>query len=143
MNAPLVLPLRPRVLVVDDHPMVRRACDVLLAPMADVETVATGQGALVALADGPHVDLVLLDLGLPGIDGFQVLDELLAMDASIAERIVVFSGCVHAREQRLLDALGVRWLCKPVGADVLRALVGSLRPVAAQASGTSQADAPL
>lgn len=65
-----------RVLVVDDEPQIRKALDVnLVARGYDVSLAATGEEALVLAADHPP-DVVLLDLGLPGIDGLGVIGGL-------------------------------------------------------------------
>ena len=62
-----------RVLVVDDEPQIRRALAVnLQARGYDVDVAATGEEAL-RMAGGTHPDVVLLDLGLPGIDGTDVV----------------------------------------------------------------------
>jgi two-component system, OmpR family, KDP operon response regulator KdpE len=58
-----------RVLVVDDEPQIRRALELNLRVRDyQVVTAASGEDAL-RLAASQHPDLVILDLGLPGIDG--------------------------------------------------------------------------
>jgi two-component system KDP operon response regulator KdpE len=70
-----------RVLVVDDEPQIRRALAInLRARQYDVVEAATGEEAL-TMAATAHPDLVLLDLGLPGIDGLDVLRGLRAWTA--------------------------------------------------------------
>jgi len=65
-----------RVLVVDDEPQIRKALRVnLVARGYDVDMAASGEEALVLAADH-HPDVVLLDLGLPGIDGLGVIEGL-------------------------------------------------------------------
>ena len=65
-----------RVLVVDDEPQIRKALRVnLVARGYDVDLAASGEEALVLAADH-HPDVVLLDLGLPGIDGIGVIEGL-------------------------------------------------------------------
>jgi two-component system KDP operon response regulator KdpE len=65
-----------RVLVVDDEPQIRKALRVNLAARGyEVDLAATGEEALVMAADH-HPDVVLLDLGLPGIDGIGVIEGL-------------------------------------------------------------------
>ncbi|HEY3239854.1 MAG TPA: response regulator, partial [Acidimicrobiia bacterium] len=62
-----------RVLVVDDEAGLRRALAAnLTARGYDVDLAATGEEAL-ALAARGHPDVVILDLGLPGIDGVEVV----------------------------------------------------------------------
>ena len=62
-----------RILVVDDEPQILRALGTnLRARGYDVELAATGEAAL-TVAARKHPDLVVLDLGLPGIDGVEVI----------------------------------------------------------------------
>ena len=65
-----------RVLVVDDEPQIRRALALNLAARGyEVFQAETGEQALDAVArDRPGI--VLLDLGLPGMDGIQVIEAL-------------------------------------------------------------------
>lgn len=65
-----------RVLVVDDEPQIRKALKVNLEARGyDVSLAASGEEALVLAAD-EHPDVVLLDLGLPGLDGMGVIEGL-------------------------------------------------------------------
>jgi PAS domain S-box-containing protein len=65
-----------RVLVVDDDPMARKLfTDLLRVEGMEVVEAASGQQALERLGEQP-VDLVLLDLMMPGMDGFAVIEEL-------------------------------------------------------------------
>ncbi|MGN6696301.1 MAG: response regulator [Aquihabitans sp.] len=65
-----------RVLVVDDEPQIRRALRTNLAARDyDVDLAATGEEALKQAA-AHHPDVVILDLGLPGIDGIAVVEGL-------------------------------------------------------------------
>jgi two-component system KDP operon response regulator KdpE len=64
---------RPLILLVDDEPVVLRALRVALeAQDYAVAAVLTGEDALARISNGAF-DLVLLDLGLPGVDGFEVI----------------------------------------------------------------------
>ena len=79
-----------KLLIVDDHPVVRAGLRRLLAAEPGVEIVeaASGQEVIGAFRDaGP--DLVLLDLNLPGISGLEVLSRLLIENANA--RVLVIS----------------------------------------------------
>jgi two-component system KDP operon response regulator KdpE len=65
-----------KILVVDDEPQIRKALSVTLrASGHEVDVVGTGEEALTRVA-GSHPDAVILDLGLPGIDGIDVIEGL-------------------------------------------------------------------
>jgi DNA-binding response OmpR family regulator len=67
-----------RILIVEDEQHLAQGLRFnLLAEQHDVEVVETGEAALAQLSEHPtHYDLVILDVMLPGIDGFQVVAEL-------------------------------------------------------------------
>ena len=65
-------PQRPRVLVVDDQPPNIRLLEAILTPRGyDVRTASSGEEALEVIA-GTDIDLVLLDIVMPGMDGYEV-----------------------------------------------------------------------
>ena len=65
-----------RVLVIDDEPQIRRFLDISLRAQGLATLLAEdGRSGLAALAGGA-VDLVILDLGLPDLDGHEVLARL-------------------------------------------------------------------
>ncbi|MFZ5586465.1 MAG: Cache 3/Cache 2 fusion domain-containing protein [Thermodesulfobacteriota bacterium] len=81
-----------RVLVVDDEAVVRQlAREILLLAGYQVETAADGEEALAALAGGrPPVDLVLLDVVMPGLNGGEVLARIKAAHPWV--KVVMASG---------------------------------------------------
>ena len=103
-----------RVLVVDDErPALDDLARVLRAQptVTDVETAASGEEALHALAGGEHYDAVFLDVRMPGLDGVE-LARVLRRFASPPALIFVSayeSAAVEAFELRALD-----YLLKPV-----------------------------
>jgi two-component system KDP operon response regulator KdpE len=108
-----------RILVVDDEPPILRALRTNLATRGyDVDVAATGEAAL-TLAARKHPDLVVLDLGLPGIDGVDVIRGLRGWTTV---PIVVLS--VREREAdkvAALDAGADDYVTKPFGMDELLA----------------------
>ncbi len=108
-----------RILVVDDEPQLLRALATnLKARGYEVDQAATGEAALM-LAASHHPDLVVLDLGLPGIDGLEVIAGLRGWSAV---PIVVLS--VREREAdkvAALDAGADDYMTKPFGMDELLA----------------------
>ena len=93
-----------KILVVDDHPLVRDAMVHLLAPLADSIDVLEASDCTTALSLArahPDIDLVLLDLNLPGIRGFEALDRL--RQAQPALPVVILS--MHRDRATVLEAI--------------------------------------
>lgn len=108
-----------RVLVVDDEAPIRRAMAAnLRARGYDVDLAETGEEAL-QLAARHHPDVVLLDLGLPGMDGLTVIDGLRGWSQV---PIVVLSARGSERDKvAALDAGADDYVSKPFGMDELLA----------------------
>src|SRR6201994_4524723 len=108
-----------RVLVVDDEPQILRALRInLRARHYDVSVAATGTEALEVAAAHPP-DLVILDLGLPDMDGVEVIGGLRGWTAV---PIIVLSGRADSTDKgQALDAGADDYVTKPFGMDELLA----------------------
>jgi two-component system KDP operon response regulator KdpE len=108
-----------RVLIVDDEPQIRRALRTSLrAHGYEVATAATGEEGL-ALAVDAAPDLVLLDLGLPDLDGTEVIHRLRAF--SEVPVIVLSVRDQQADKVAALDAGADDYVTKPFGMEELLA----------------------
>lgn len=108
-----------RVLVVDDEPQIVRALRINLSVRGyEVITAGTGGAALRAAAD-KHPDVVILDLGLPDIDGIEVLAGLRGWTS--APVIVLSARTDSADKVEALDAGADDYVTKPFGMDELLA----------------------
>jgi len=108
-----------RVLAVDDEPQILRALRTSLAARGhDVRTAPNGETALDMLAGG-DVDLVVLDLGLPGIDGGEVIRRLRPW--SDVPVIVLSVRDAQADKVAALDAGADDYVTKPFAMDELLA----------------------
>ncbi|MCX4748961.1 response regulator [Kitasatospora sp. NBC_01287] len=123
-----------RVLVVDDEPQIVRALVInLKARKYEVDAAHDGAGAL-ELAAARHPDVVVLDLGLPDMDGVEVIKGLRGWTRV---PIIVLSAR-HASDEKVeaLDAGADDYVTKPFGMDELlarmRAAIRRAEPVAGE-----------
>ncbi|WP_030486435.1 response regulator [Micromonospora chokoriensis] len=110
-----------RILVVDDEPQILRALRInLRARRYEVDIAASGAAALKAAASHPP-DLVVLDLGLPDIDGVEVIRGLRGWTAV---PIIVLSGRAGSEDKvAALDAGADDYVTKPFGVEELLARI--------------------
>jgi two-component system, OmpR family, KDP operon response regulator KdpE len=122
-----------RVLVVDDEPQILRALRIHLAARGyQVSTASDGAGALRAAAADPP-DLVVLDLGLPDVDGVEVIAGLRGWTTV---PILVLSGRSDSADKvDALDAGADDYVTKPFGMDELLA---RLRAMLRRAGGVDE-----
>jgi len=114
-----------RVLVVDDEPQIRRALATnLRARGYTVDLAEDGERALVLAADH-HPDLVVLDLGLPGIDGIEVVRGLRGWSSVPIVVLSVRDG-EHDKVEAL-DAGADDYVTKPFGMNELLARMRAAR----------------
>jgi two-component system KDP operon response regulator KdpE len=113
-----------RVLVVDDEPQILRALSInLRARHYEVRTAASGEEALRVASAGPP-DIVILDLGLPDMDGVRVIDGLRGWSRA---PIVVLSGRSDSLDKvQALDAGADDYVTKPFAMDELLARMRAL-----------------
>jgi two-component system KDP operon response regulator KdpE len=115
-----------RVLVVDDEPQILRALRInLRVRQYEVHTAATGAQALEEAAAHPP-DLVILDLGLPDMDGVDVIGGLRGWTAA---PIIVLSGRADSTDKvEALDAGADDYVTKPFGvAELLARMRAAVR----------------
>jgi PAS domain S-box-containing protein len=118
-----------RVLLVDDN---RDSADTLAMLLRllghDVRTAYEGRQAL-AVAGAYQPDLVLLDIGLPGLNGYEVAAQLRAMPRMGRAVLVALTGYGSEEDRRQARAAGFnQHMVKPVDLDALRELLASLAP---------------
>ena len=129
------------LLIVDDHPVVRRGLRVLLEVQDGIEVAGEAGDAATALAlAAEHApDVILLDLKLPGADGIAVLGELKARDS--AARVLVLTSATEPAAASLAVRSGAAGgLYKDVDPDALVRAIRSVHDghllLAAEAAGT-------
>lgn len=96
-------PLR-RILLVEDERshrwVLRRVLESSLGEEIIIEEAETGEGALTRASRGPDVDLMLLDLNLPDISGFEVLTRLRAESRTRGLPVVVLTSSQEQTDVR-------------------------------------------
>ena len=92
-----------RVLLADDHTLIRAGIRGLLQGLDGVEVIGeAGDGhEALRLAQTLHPDIVLLDIGMPGLNGLEVTARLTKLDPAM--RVVILS--MHISEEYVLQAL--------------------------------------
>ena len=117
----------PCVLVIDDEAPIRLLCRVNLEA-ADMTVLEAENGpAGLAAARSERPDVILLDVMMPGMDGWQVLEQLLADERTREVPIVFLTARAELRDQaRGLELGGVDYITKPFNPVELAPLVVDL-----------------
>ena len=116
-----------RVLVVEDSAVIQRLISVCLRPAGfEVETRDDGPSGLeAALADPP--DLLILDVGLPKMDGWQVLEEIRSDPRTESLKVLVLTAHAQEETRQRADQGGAdAFITKPFRPDDLRRVAGQL-----------------
>jgi DNA-binding LytR/AlgR family response regulator len=114
-----------RVLIVDDEPLARRRLDILLKDIPDVTVAGAAPHAMAAkkMIAELRPDLVLLDIKMPGMSGFDLLDALPKDGAPIVVFVTAFDRfAIEAFERAAFD-----YLLKPVEPERLARAIARAR----------------
>jgi two-component system nitrogen regulation response regulator GlnG len=118
---------KPRLLLVDDDPLIAESLDYALAGDYEITRAGDRPAAVAALRGGLAPDLALVDLGVPPVahlpnEGFKLIGDLLAHAPGV--RILVLTGQNEESNARRARALGaVDLVPKPCEPDILRAIL--------------------
>jgi FixJ family two-component response regulator len=127
----------PFIAVVDDEPAVCRALERLLrSANFEVATFSSGVAFLSSLA-ARRPNCVVLDLHMPGMNGFDVQSHLAANPAPKVAVVIITAHDSPASQQRAMAAGASAYLRKPVDA---RPLIDAIRAAIAQAGAVAPAD---
>ena len=111
-----------RILVVEDNAINQKVAEGILKSLGQhVDVAANGREAIRALSDFPY-DLVLMDVQMPEMDGFEATREIRALPSGRADvRIIALTAnAMTGDKQRCLDAGMDDYLAKPIKASQLR-----------------------
>jgi signal transduction histidine kinase len=117
---------RASILIVDDTPLNLVVLGELLQPRYQVRAANSGERALAVVAGEPRPDLILLDVMMPGMDGFEVLRRLRADDRT-REIPVIFVTALQDEddEQRGFELGAADYIHKPIKSAILLSRVGA------------------
>ncbi|MDP2004856.1 MAG: two-component system response regulator [Rubrivivax sp.] len=117
-------PADATILIVDDEPVNLTMLAHLLRPLYKVRAANSGESALRAASTEPRPDLVLLDVSMPGMDGYTVLEHLRA-DTATQDIPVVFitALALPSDEERGLQLGALDYIAKPIKPQVVLARV--------------------
>ena len=112
------------ILIVDDDPDIRKVLEILLKEKYFVSQAADGPSAIACLRANPQIDLVILDVMMPGMSGYDVCAEL----RKISNVPILFLTARTAEDDRLTaySSGGDDFLSKPFSPGELTAKVVSL-----------------
>lgn len=113
---------RPGVLVVEDSDDIRYFLTTLLEELYDVKTAAAGAAALEMARSGQRPDIILLDVMMPDMDGYEVLAQL-GRDPRTADIPVIFLTALGSveEEHRGLELGATDYVAKPISPPILLA----------------------
>jgi two-component system NtrC family sensor kinase len=118
---------KARVLVVDDEEPVSNLLSRLLRELGHEPHVANGGEEALALIDKQRFDLILSDVKMPGMSGFELHQRIRTIDDTLARSVVFITGDVmSAATQARLAQIGNPYLAKPFSIEKLETLVQSM-----------------
>ena len=117
---------KPIVLAVDDKPANLLALEAVLGPEYDVVRAGSGQEAIEVVKARPDIDVVLLDVQMPLMDGFETAARLKKIEGG-QDLPIVFITAVYREDphiKRGYESGGIDYFSKPFDPDILKLKVG-------------------
>ena len=109
---------KPCILIIDDSPLGLRATSNILSPMYEVKSASGGREGI-EIAKETKVDLILLDLNMPGMSGFEVLCELKDTEKTADIPVIIITASESSNDEVRGLALGASdFIRKPIDAVV-------------------------
>ncbi len=122
--APRAPSRKPRVLIVDDEPILLKTASRVLEDDYEIALANSAREALVLLERGESFDAILCDLLMPEMTGMDLYDRLLERWPDVAGRVVFLTGGVFTRQAAAFLATSTRpQLDKPFSVDAVRRAV--------------------
>ena len=117
---------RNRILLVDDDDVLREYLETVLSEQYEVFSAPSGQAALNLLADMSRLDLILLDVRMPGMTGYEFHERIKELPVCCEVPVIYLTGLTHPDEEiKGLSFGAADYLTKPCDPKVLLARVES------------------
>ena len=117
--------MKKKILLVDDIKEFRTLVKIILSGNYDVVTAEDGEDALNKIEEGLHPDVIVTDLMMPRVDGYQLITTIKSGSDSSKIPVIVLSNVDKADERKKLHEQGVyKYLIKPFNADELKEGLG-------------------
>lgn len=114
---------RPRILLCDDQPINIRLANALLKGDYDIYMATSGQQAL-DLSERVLPDLILMDVNMPGLNGYETCERLKQNTATLGIPVIFLTGLKSEEDEvKGFDVGGVDFISKPINGTVLKARV--------------------
>ena len=135
-----------RILVADDHVVNQKVAACMLEGMGHATTVVgDGRAALLAWQEGRY-DLLLLDVQMPEMDGFETVAAIRALERDSGDHVPIVALTAHAMKgdrERCLDAGFDSYASKPIRSDELRAAIERLIGPDVEIEAEAEKDRPV
>jgi CheY-like chemotaxis protein len=118
---------RARVLVVDDEPVLLRSIQDLVGEVHDVVTASSGRDALELLRGDHSIEVIVVDLMMPGVTGMDLYEAVRTERPGLEERVVFMTGGAFTPQSaKLLATVPNRCVGKPFDGDELLRAIGEV-----------------
>ncbi len=113
--------MKKKILLVDDIKEFRSLVKIILSGNYDVVTAADGEDALKKIEKGLSPDVIVTDLIMPRVDGYQLINKIMSGGSYRNIPVIVLSNIDGAAERKALEEQGVSgYIIKPFNTEELR-----------------------
>ncbi|MBF0264479.1 MAG: response regulator [Gammaproteobacteria bacterium] len=112
--------MKPTIFLIDDDPIILRSLSLILKNNYQLRLANSGVNAINALNKEPFPDLILLDIEMPNMDGYQVLEQIKSKDVLSAIPVILVTARDTKEDKHRGLALGaVEYIYKPIEPSTL------------------------
>lgn len=116
-----------KVLIIDDEKLIRLTTSILLKQRGYdvIEAIDGNAGIESAISEQP--DLIMLDIMMPYIDGWQVFDKMQELDETNKIPVIIFTAGDFVASEQIAKSKGIKWIIrKPFNIEVLEKIFSDI-----------------